>query len=508
MPRRARRLTLAVLVPALLAGCTAGPSTRPAVVENDGPPPRQHDTGRTTAPLPELEKPQASALDWADCGGQTRQRLADAGGTGAPGDTASVDYACTNVTTTLDSPDMPARGLTRVSLLKAGSGPIPLVVVNDIDGEPGTLHAARLANTLPDELLRRFSLIGVDRRGTGASDPARCIPGDVRSELLGHDPDADLEPLLDAARTAGQQCAINLEDEKGAYDSWRTAGDLEEIRQALGVGHLNAIGHGEGSRVVAIYGARFPEQLGRVVLDGMPDPSDDAAGVLGDVAAGAEATLDALGGSARTDVTELVARSRTDPIPAADRPLGPANVLRAVLAGLAEPDRWGELTDAIGAAKGGDGAPLARFLEPQLDETAYSAPLLDGVLATRCNDTAARLPADELAKTTERLGRQHPVFGAVLAQRLVWCSPWASRSEAPPPIGTTGEPPMMVVSTATDPVTPEQGTIRAAEQIPSAVRVAWQGTGHGGLGSPCVARAATGFLVDGTVPRDGTLCPA
>src|SRR5690606_1298273 len=68
--------------------------------------------------------------------------------------------------------------------------------------------------------------------------------------------------------------------------------------------------------------------------------------------------------------------------------------------------------------------------------------------------------------------------------------------------------PILVLSTAADPVTPEKGTIRAAERIPGAVRIAWQGAGHGALGSGCVADEVTAFLVDGAVPEDGTLCPA
>ncbi|PXY28200.1 alpha/beta hydrolase [Prauserella muralis] len=517
MPRRARRLTLAALVPLILAGCTAGPSTRPPVVENDGPAPSEKTTTPSQAPLPELAEPRGSAIDWSDCGAETQQRLgADGGEAGG-----SLSYSCARITTTLDAPDLPRRGIKRIAVLKAGTGPVPLVVVNDVDGEPGTLYAAKLAATLPPELLETFSLVGMDRRGTGQSDPARCIPSDVRATLLGHDPAAGLEPVLDAARTAGQQCAINLEDEQGALDSWRAAGDLDELRDQLGVARLNAIGHGEGSNVVALFGARYPGRAGRLVLDGVPDPSADRAAVLDGMAGGAEATLDAfgeqcatdpgcpLGGDVRGDVTALAEQARRSPVPTGrGTALGPGLVLRAVLAGLADRNRWGELAGALAAAKSGDGAKLSAFVEPMLVETEYAAARLDGSLATQCNDTVTRLPADQLAKAAKDLDARHPVFGAVLAQELAWCSPWPSRREPVPQLGAPGAPPILVISTAVDPVTPERGTIRAAERLPSAVRVAWQGTGHGALGSPCVAQATQAFLVNGTVPRDGTLCPA
>ncbi|PRX51328.1 TAP-like protein [Prauserella shujinwangii] len=518
--RRARGLILAALVPVLIAGCTAGPSTRPPVVEDDGAasPARQPATPGAPAtpqpaPLPGLSEARDS-LNWSDCTGETRQRL------GPPALPGALRFSCARLTTSLDAPDLPQRGITRIAVLKVGEGPVPLAVVNDVDGEPGTLYAARLAAELPDELLDTFTLVGMDRRGTGQSDPARCIPDDVRRALLGSDPAGDITSVLDAARMAGQQCAISLEDEQGAFDSWRAAGDLDQLREQLGVPHLNALAHGEGSRVLAAYAVRYPARVGRAVLDGVPDPSADPVTVLDGVAGGAEATLKAfgedcarrecpLGTDATSAVTALTERLRRSPLTTGDGlRLGPALALRAVLEGLARRDRWPELAEAIAAAGNGRGEPLAEFVTPLLTGDRLDPARLDGGLATRCNDTRARLPADRLGRASAELGGKHPVFGALLAQRLAWCSPWPSHSEPEPPPGAPGAPPILVLSTAADPVTPEQGTIRAAERMPSAVRVAWEGAGHGALSSSCVREKVTGFLVEGKVPRDGMLCPA
>ncbi|WP_255375669.1 alpha/beta fold hydrolase [Saccharomonospora sp. CUA-673] len=501
-------MAFAALLPVVvLAACTVGPSTRPAVVENDAPAPQERPGDDSEpAPLPEAEPPGPSSVNWTDCAEETREQLGDA----ARGD---LSYECATVTTTLDAPGAPGHGLSRTAVLKAGDGPIPLVVVNDVDGEPGSVHAARLAASMPDEMLERYSLVGVDRRGTGASDGVRCIPSTDRPGLFDADPSEDIEPPLDAARTAGQQCAINLDDEQAAFDSWRTTGDLETVREHLGVEHLHALGHGEGSRVLALYAARYPDKAGRIALDGMPDPSDDRPAALGDVAGGAEATLDAageqLGRDLRGDVTAMAERLDRTPefTPDGYRMTGPM-ALRAVLSGLAEPHRWRALADAVGAARGGDVGGLAAFLQPHLVEDQHAPARIDGTLATRCNDTEARLPAEQITEAANQLAQDHPLFGGVVAQELVWCSPWPTRSDEAGDITSDETPPMVVVSTATDPVTPEQGTVRAAEQMPSAVHVAWQGAGHGALESGCVAEALSGFYLDGDVPRDGTLCPA
>jgi pimeloyl-ACP methyl ester carboxylesterase len=506
---------LTVLVSAALAGCTAGPSVRPAVVENDGKPRTPAPPSAQPVPLPPLAEPQSPTIRWTDCDTETRDRL------GAPPVPDSLKFSCARVSTTLDAPDLPGRGLARISVVKVGTGTIPLTVVNDVDGEPGSLYAARLAATLPAAFLQKFSLVGVDRRGTGASAPVQCVPGQVRRDLLGGDPaGADLEPVLDAARKAGQQCAIELDNAQVALDSWRAAGDLEELRKALGADHLNALGHGDGSKVLADYAVRYPGLVGRVVLDGMPDPGTDSAAVLDAVAAGAQTTLDAFAadcaargcalGDPKAALTTVADRLRSAPALTEDgSEVGPGIALYAVYQGLGQRSRWPELADAISAARTGNVTALLAFAAPFLLDSRARPTRLDATIATRCNDSSTRLPADEITKVAGVLKGKYPQFGIVAAQQLAWCSPWPVRREALPPAGAAGAPPILVASTAADPMTPEQGTVRAADQMPSAVTISWQGAGHGALGSsPCVTDAATAFLTDGKIPVDGTLCPA
>ncbi|WP_037303791.1 alpha/beta hydrolase [Amycolatopsis orientalis] len=513
--RRPRLILTTVLAAAVLAGCTAGPSVRPAVIDNDGKTTPGSSTVAQQVPLPPLNEPRSPSLKWEDCDEATRQRL------GQPSVPDTLKFSCARVPITVDAPDLPGRGLARMSVVKTGDGPIPLVVVNDVDGEPGSLYAARLAATLPPEYLKKFSLIGVDRRGTGASVPVQCIPAEIRADLLGGDPAVgDLEAVVDAARKAGQQCAIELDDSQVAMDSWRAAGDLEELREQLGLDRLHALGRGDGSKVLAEYAVRFPAQVGRVMLDGLPDPGADTAAVQDAVAAGAQATLDAFGadciargcplGDARSAVNAVADRLRAAPATTTDGvEITPGIALYAVYSGLTQRSRWVELAEALKTAQTGDVTPLAAFAEPALKDTRARPTRLDGTLATKCNDSATRLSAEELTRLTTTLRGKYPQFGVFAAQLLAWCSPWPVRREPLPPAGAPGAPPILVAGTATDPVTPEQGTGRAADQMPSAVTITWQGAGHGALTlSPCVTDATRAFLIDGKIPVDGTLCPA
>ena len=515
MRRRSTRLFPALLAASAVAGCTAGPSVRPAVIENDGPSKPAPSSSAPPVPLPPLSTPQSPTVRWSDCGAETRQRL------GQPGVPDSLQLDCARLTVPLAAPDEVRRIPVRLLLLKVGTGPIPLVVVNDIDGEPGSLAAARLAATLPSAFLEKFSLIGMDRRGTGQSGPVQCVPQEVRPDLLSADPaKGDLEGVLDAARKGGQQCGIDLDTAKTAMDSWRGAGDLEELRKALGTDRLDALGRGDGSKVLSEYAVRFPGQVGRVVLDGLPDPGADTAAVLDAVAAGAQSTWDAFAqdctarhcalGDAKAAFTALIVQLRQTPGQTEDGiAFGPGIAAFAVYSGLAQRSRWPELADAIASARTGNIAGLTAFAAPFLRDSRAQPSRLDAAIATRCNDSLPRLSAEQLDQVGTAMRTKYPQFGATVAQQLAWCGPWPVRREPLPATGAPGAPPILVAATASDPVTPGVGTQRGAEQMPSAVTVTWQGAGHGAVGlSPCVTEAARAFLIDGKIPADGTLCPA
>jgi pimeloyl-ACP methyl ester carboxylesterase len=509
-----RLLACAVVV--LLAGaCTAGPSQSPPILVNDGrpagtgtPPP----SSSTPVPLPPLESGQVAALRWSDCDDTVLQRIPQPRASG---------LQCARFSVPMDSPAAPGRGQERLTVLKAGSGPAPLVVVNDIGGEPGTVYAAELAKRLPKELLSKVSLIGIDRRGTGSSDPVRCVPPAVRTAYLGSDPATlDVAGLNDQAGTAGQQCIINLENQLLALDTVRSAEDLDELRQVLGLTRLSAIGHGEGSRVLEMFADRNPANVGRLVLDGAPEPSQDAEQALTGVADGAEATFKAfaadcvartcaLGADPRATLFGLLDQVRAKPLTdSTGNQLGPGEVLEAVLAALGDRPHWPQLADALAKARADDGSGIETLLRPLMADDRDDPPRFDVATVTTCNDTKTRLSPDRIVKVAADWQNRFPLFGTVIAKRLVLCSPWTVATAPPGPMAARGAPPILVLGTASDPVTPLSGTEHAATALATGVLVTWQGAGHGALASSdCALAAAKSFLADGTVPHDGTVCP-
>nr|WP_246331310.1 alpha/beta hydrolase [Saccharopolyspora hordei] len=500
----------------VLAACSAGPSDRPAVAFQDGdqqvaPAPQPPKP----APVPELGGPSDDVLPWSDCTEQTREELG-----GLP---PGTQVSCSHLLTTLDSPEAPERGTARNALLRVGpGGRVPLVVVGDVGGEPGTTFAARMATQVP-ELLGTFDIIGIDRRGTGESDPADCVPQLERENIVDFDARAtdraDLDRLLDSVLRASQECLLDLDERLQAYDTWRAASDLEELRLDLGVPKLHAIGRGEAARLLTTYAERFPTSVGRVVLDGAPDPTRDTIGQEELRAQSAEQVFDVfaadcvargcpLGPDPRKAVSDLVERTRHQRLPAPGTEVGSGRVVQAVLRGLSDRRSWPALADALAAADRGDGAGVADLSAPLVTEQGGDPPWLDGDLITSCNDTTLRVPPQRTGELAADWVSRFPLFGGVAVQRLVWCGSWPVPQQPLPAPRRPDLPPIPVISTANDPLVLAAGSEHMADQLPTGVLVRWQGAGHGAIGrSACATGAVTRYLLQGTVPTDGMACP-
>src|SRR5699024_4832056 len=80
--RRGRVLagsSIAVVVLLLFTACTAGPSTRPAIVQHHESAEQQHNHSPQQTPpsLPPLQEAPENSVDWRDCDRDTRHRLTE-----------------------------------------------------------------------------------------------------------------------------------------------------------------------------------------------------------------------------------------------------------------------------------------------------------------------------------------------------------------------------------------------------------------------------------------------
>ncbi|MBV9029999.1 MAG: alpha/beta hydrolase [Pseudonocardiales bacterium] len=507
-------MTLLVMV--LTGGCTAGPSNRPSVAvrDTDLPPQRPPQASPSSPPLPPTGEYNRDSLPWRDC----TSTIGAALGMASP---RRVECTELRVDATVVAPAF--GNVLKLDLSRVGDGPAPLVVLGEASGEPGTVRAARLAQQLPPALLDRFTLIGMARRGTGPSDPLDCIPGTTRNLIVGSDPDAGrpalLDSLLDTTRTAIQTCVQDLGEVLTTINSTGTAEDLEQLRIVLNAPVLNLVSHGEASRAVTDFLHRYPSSTGRVVLDGAVDPTLDDVSATEATLLAADAGYTAfaadcvtrgcpLGSDPRGALLALAEALRTAPLRAGWQRVTAGIAYQAVLETVGDPQRWPQLSHALAAARDGDGAELAALVAPVLANDRGLPARFDPALATHCNDTATRVSPERAQQLARQWGQRSALFGSLFAARLLWCSAWPVPSA--PPVGPPDRalPPVLVVATAGDPVTPAEGATRTAQSLPSATLVSWEGQAHGALPrSSCVVDLVTRFLMDASIPRQGTLCP-
>jgi pimeloyl-ACP methyl ester carboxylesterase len=455
---------------ALVGGCTAGPSDRPAVAVRDTnlPPQSAPQVAPSNPPLPPAGKYERNSLPWRDCTAALTTAL------GNPSN-RRVECSALRVDATVARPVF-GNSLT-LDLTRVGDGPAPLVVLSEASGEPGTVRAVRLADQLPPGLLDRFTLIGLARRGTGPSEPLNCIPRITRNQIVGIEPDTGqpelLDALLDTTRSAIQTCVQDLGEVLTTINSVGSADDLEELRVTLDAPVLNVMAHGEASRAVTDFLRRYPTSVGRVVLDGAADPTldDVTATEAALVAADAGYTAFAkdcvarncpLGSDPRAALPALAETLRRAPLQVGWQQITPGIAYEAVLKTVGDPERWPELAKALATASNGDGVGLAALVAPMLTEHRGLPARFDTALATRCNDTPTRVPPQRAQQLVHQWQQRSALFGPLFAARLLLCSAWPVPSPPPMGPGTRTLPPVLVIATAGDPVTPAGSRTRSA----------------------------------------------
>ncbi len=545
-----------MLVGALLAlaGCAVGPSQRPpvATVNSDAPsaPPESSSAAPPPpSPLPPLVA-SSPTLDFTDC---TAAVIAGLGGPAALGG-RDVRIGCATVPVgggfVAGSSDSAAQvDVTRVTIGPAPATPtVPIAVLGDPGRRTGTEAAVRLAAQGPADLLSGRTLYGIDVRGSSGS-AVDCITPTTRAALDDADPAAAdpvaLAPLAAAGGSAARTCSQLLEDSLTDFTTATDADDLEDVRQALAAGRLNAVGLGGGASTLARWAQAHPASQGRLVLDALPDPTATEPVASDQRAAAANGGLDAfatacvadggcpLGADPRGAVTDLVRRLHAAPLPAATDATGPVpgrqvtagTVVTVLVDALGDPGSWPALATALAAARAGDPAGVLGLAEahegsgggvgsgsgvgsagsPAASATAAAG--FDLGLVQTCNDDANRATVDQVAQAARRAASVDPVFGGWFAQRALACSSWPVPTQAPAPLAGTPVP-TLLLGTSSDPAVPLAESQRVAAGMQGSVLVSWLGAGHGAYpGTPCIAGVVDDFLIAGHIPREETVCP-
>lgn len=514
-----RRLGLLAIVLALCSACGAGPSTRPHVAverEGGGSAPTSTEVPHPDAP-PALESPKSNVA-WTECTQETLDRV----GLGpAP---AGAVLECGHYEAPIDRAGA-VPGTFQVGVLRARNDrtppdAAPLVFTAGSDRASTDQLAALVVSGVGD-LLSTRPVVAVDRRGIGTSLEIDCLTDLERRSLMTLSPPVGEGDRIDKMTAMGREvtiaCTDYLQPQELAFDASHAADDIETLRELWEVPTIGLLGTGNGTAVALSYAAKYPDRLGRLVLDSPTAPSGDAVGVTEDRVRGREAAVDvfarecaalncSLGADPRAAVTDLVNRARAGDVPE----LSANGILTAIAATLGSPTADDEarvrtLADTLSAAAQGDVVPLLGLVAD-----ANAAVHRDGQLIARCSD-GQRWPAPGKVRELEQNWAQaYPLFGAAGAVGLLACGAWPATP--PLPLPTDMSVPVLVLTGAADPVTGNSAVDSATGAVEAAgaptATLEWHGAGHPVTSTSCARNSIVAYVDTGALPADGNACPA
>ena len=509
-------------------------------------------TGRSTADSTGASTSQASIpqglesfynqdIDWQDCSDGTSP------------------FQCGTVTVPLDYNNPGGQTITiALKKLPASDGDAEHGSLFTNPGGPGGSGIRELeaqATALPEELRAGYDIVGFDPRGVGQSTPITCWTNEDISQALtdaqnGKTPDigpsntASSKSLsaqekmdrgaADAARCAQHSEVPELLDHVGTRN---VARDLDVLRATSGDATLNYLGVSYGTHIGAVYADLFPGRVGRTVLDGAMDPSQRWADGEAEVTAFKEGVLRQyvehcqahdgcpLTGSTDEAIAQLTAfvdGLDQAPLTAPDSSVT-VNTQEATTIiqhyAVEKPD-WDALTAMLAPAMNNrDGALMVAAkqstLVSQLPTTAEQAVAGANTLfmsaAVICNDypdTADTVSDWDAQAAAER--KTSPFFGGTSHGLDAYCRGWGHRAQTPPQeTHAEGSDPILVVGLTKDSRTLYPWAQSLTDQLDNGHLLTVEGYGHVTFGSnACATAAMTDFLVNGTVPAEGTTCAA
>ncbi|MFD5464922.1 alpha/beta hydrolase [Kitasatospora sp. NPDC127059] len=495
----------------------------------------------TPAPKPKGEADPAlkafygQQITWADCPADPKAEQAkiDTSGMQCGKLHVPLDYAA------------PAADAIDLALIKYRAGDrsqrIGSLMVNP--GGPGAsgvemvkYGAKDFAGTLHD----RFDVIGFDPRGTGDSSPVVCYDDkqlDAVNQLDSPDDPAERKAAhVKQSTDHAAACQAKSGRLLPFVGTRNTARDLDVLRAVVGDRKLNYLGISYGTYLGALYAEEFPQNTGRLILDGAVDPAQDTLDHGVDQQVGFEKSFERFAadcvdnhadecplGTDRTKAAKKAADFldglHDEPLTAKDgRELGRDLAWTGVVSLLYgdEKTSWQYLRNSLGwAMKRGKGDYLMAFADDYngRDENGHYSPMDEANGAISCADAARPAPTPEHARqAVDRLLAEAPLLSkgvTVDDYAEPGCAYWPFKTqEKPHTIRAEGAAPILVVGTTGDPATPYSSAEKLAQGFAKATLLTRVGEGHGafGKGNTCIDQAMAAYLTDGTMPAGGTRC--
>lgn len=493
------------------------PQATPTPADTPDPEPTpMADAVAIDAPMPEvpdgLEEFYGQDLVWFECDG----------------------FECADVTVPMDYENPDGETITiRMKNAAATGEAIGNLLVNP--GGPGASgqDMADFANLyFSDDIVESFNVIGFDPRGVGDSAPVECLDdADLAAYLDSTFPDTDEgeAQAMEAVNTLVAGCEANTGALLEFVGTREAAQDMDVLRHVLGDPRLYYVGYSYGTSLGGMYSELFPQNVGRVILDGAVDDSIPSFDQTVAQAKGFEQALDAyiesciaggdcvLGSTlveARATVSELFENIETTPIAVGDRELTQTGLFYGVAMPLYDDTAWFALDIAFDEiVNGGSGDMFLTMFDLYMSREgdSFANNMVEANWAINCADAHVTGDLSEWEAHADQLALEAPIFGEVMGYSQYMCSIMPGGEDGPlGPFVAAGSEPVVVVGTTGDPATPYEWSEAFAANMDNSVFVTWEGEGHTAYGraGDCINGTLDAYLLRGEIPEDGLTCGA
>ena len=443
---------------------------------------------------------------------------------------------CTSVRAPLDW-SAPEDGSIKIAVVRhRAKNPIGSLLINP--GGPGGSGVGFVADSLDyavdARLIENFDIVGFDPRGVGESTAVTCLEAAEMDEYLYGRIAAErgsaewLDEVRKHSSAFAEACAENSGRLLENVDTDSAARDLDLLRAVLGDEKLNYLGYSYGTYLGARYAELFPQNVGRLVLDGAIDPAvsvDDVniaqaqgfeqalRAYLSDCLASGECPFTGDADAAMLQVRALLDTAAAQPLQHSDsRLLTAETLLTAIIYPLYSAEAWPLLSDMFEEVYAGKTDMAFRFADGYNDrrpDGSYGSNSTEAFIAINCLDYRYNADLESMRAQAAALEAAAPIIGSFFGYGDVQCDLWpVAASGERAPVSAAGAPPIIVIGTTGDPATPYHWSVALAEQLPDAVLISYQGEGHTAYNksNECVSGAVDDFFIDGTVPLSDLNC--
>jgi len=436
-------------------------------------------------------------------------------------DGSELDCGVFEVPLIHDSTDNRKISIEVARLPGTGDGPHePLLL---IEGGPGSgtevLREFAQAGLIPVVIREHYDIIGFDHRGSSLPLRVDCDHlGNVESVPYPRN-QVDVMTLVTDYTALADSCSAQYADELQWVGSNAVVRDMEVMRSMLNAPKLNIISTSFGTRITALYMERFPEASGRIVLDAPLSPDGELD------------TLQLEAAAARQDSFELMLNACGTTLPDCDRAavesvfvarmnslldeedLNTFNAFSNLLSIAIEESENGEFLAPLLIDYVFSGDPTNMFaLIQQIGLDEEGGDQSEGLTLERavtCADDAARPSVESLLATLVTLNESSDFFAESSLPTAASCAGWPEALDPVVDIRTAEAPASLIIGGTGDVRTPISLAVETADAI-GGVFVSSGHQGHGTLFSPrendCVDSIVIDFLLEGTLPPEGTSC--